>query len=65
MGCLFFHSKNSDDDPARSSLDKYYIPLAEINHINLLTDSKEVFDQPMKNKQEAYEKLAEMSRNND
>ena len=65
MGFLFFHSKISDDDPARSSLDKYYIPFAEIKHFNLLIDSKEVFDQPMKNKQKAYEKLAEMSRNND
>ena len=52
--------KNGNDDPTRDSFfDKYYMPLVEI------IDDKPFFDQPVKNKQEAYEKLLEMSRNDD
>ena len=32
---------------------------------NVLTDNEPFLDQPIKNKQESYEKLIEMSRNND
>ena len=56
--------KNDNDDPARNSFDKYYILLVEIKDFNALIDNKQFFDQPVKNKQEAYEKLVEMSRNN-
>ena len=41
------------------------MPLVEIKYFNVLIDSKRLFDYPVKNKQEAYEKLAEMSRNDD
>ena len=37
----------------------------EIKDFNALIDNKSFFDVPIKNKREAYEKLAEMSRNND
>ena len=57
--------KNGDDDPIRNSFDEYYMPLVEIKDFNALTDNKPFFDQSAKNKQEAYEKLIEMSRNND
>ena len=40
------------------------MPLVEVKYFNTLIDSKPDFDQPGKNKQEAYEKLVEMSRNN-
>ena len=46
------------------SFDKHYMPLAEIKYFNALIDNKSFLDQPVKNKQEAYEKLVEMSRNN-
>ena len=36
--------------------------LVEINDFNALIDNKSFFDQPAKNKQEAYEKLIEMPR---
>ena len=52
--------KNGDNDPKRNSFDKYYMPLVEIKDFNALTDNKSFFDQPIKNKQEAYKKLAEM-----
>ena len=42
-----------------------YMLLVEIKDVNILIDNKPFFDQPVKNKQEAYEKLAEMSRNDD
>ena len=56
--------KNGNDDPTRDSFVKYYIPLVEIKDFNALIDNKPFFDQPVKNKQ-VYEKLIEMSRNDD
>ena len=60
---LFFLSFEN----GRYSFDTYYIstyyiitPLVEIN---ALINNKPFFDQPVKNKQEAFEKLIEMSRN--
>ena len=37
----------------------------EIKEFNALIDNTSVFDQPVKNKQGAYKKRIEMSRNND
>ena len=56
--------KNSNDDPARDSFDEYFMPLVEINDFNALVDNKPFFDQPVKKKQEAHEKLLKMSRIN-
>ena len=39
--------------------------LVEMKDFNSLIDNKPFFDQPVKNQQEAYEKLVEMSKNND
>ena len=39
--------------------------LAEIKDFNALIDNKPHFEKPTKNKQEANEKLVEISRNND
>ena len=41
-----------------------FILLLEIQDFNVLTDNL-FFDQPGKDKQEAYEKLADISRNDD
>ena len=38
------------------------MPLFEIKHFNALIDNKQFFEQPVKNKLEAYEKLVEMSK---
>ena len=56
--------KNGNDNPTRDSLDKYYMPLVEIKYFNALFDNRSFFDQPVKSKQEVYEKLVEISRNN-
>ena len=57
--------KNGNNGSMRDSFDKYYMPFVEIKDFNALIDNKLFFDQPVKSKQEAYEKLIEMSRNND
>ena len=57
--------KNGYHDPTMKSFYKHYMPLVEIKDFNVLIDNKPFFDQPVKNKQEAYEKLIEMSRNHD
>ena len=57
--------KNGIDDPTRNSFDNYYLSLVEIKDFIALINNKLFFDQPVKNKQEAYEKLIEMSRNDD
>ena len=41
------------------------MPVVEIKDFNALIDSKPYFDQPVKRKQETYEKLVEISRCDD
>ena len=60
-----FSLENYENDIERDSCDKYYLPLVEIKCFNVLIDNKPFFDQPVKDKQEPYEKLVEMSRNDD
>ena len=55
--------KNGSNDPTRFSLDKYYTQFMEIKDFNALIDNKPFFDQPVKKKQETYEKLIKISRN--
>ena len=40
------------------------MPLVAIKNFKALLDNKPVFDQPVKNKQEAYKKCIEISRKN-
>ena len=49
----------------RTSFSKYYTPKVEIKDFNVLVDWKGFFDVPVKNKEEAYEKIIEISKNND
>ena len=44
---------------------KYYVPEVEIKNFNVLIDRKQFFEIPVKNKEEAYEQIIEMSKNND
>ena len=43
----------------------YYLPKVEIKDFNVLIYEKISFDLSVKNKEEVYEKIIEMSRNND
>ena len=60
-----FSFRNGNNDPTRDYFDKYYISLIETTDFDALIDNKPFFDQPVKNKQEASEKLIERSGNND
>ena len=62
---MFAFSFKNGDDPMSNFFDEYYMRLVEIKDFNALIDTKLIFDQPVKNKQEAYKKLIKMSRNND
>ena len=49
----------------RNSFSKYYVPGAKIKDFNVLIDEKSFFDLPVKNEEEAYEKIIKMSNDND
>ena len=60
---LFVLSFENEKD--RTSFSKYYTPKVEIKDFNVLIDGKSFFDVPVKNKEEAYEKIIEISKNSD
>ena len=49
----------------RDSISYYYVPNVEIKDFNVLIDEKSFFDLPVKNKEEAYEKIIDTCNNND
>ena len=49
----------------RDSFSHYYVPNVEIKYFNVLIDGKSFFDLPIKNEEEAYEKVVDMSNDND
>ena len=59
------YDKLSEDSKKRVDVLKILIPLLEIEDLNALIDNKPSFDQPVKSKQETYEKLTKMSGNDD
>ena len=60
---LFVLSFENEED--RTSFSKYYVPKVEIKDFNVLIDGKSFFDVPVKNKEEAYEKIMSIGKNND
>ena len=54
-----------ENEEYRTSFSKYYIPSVEIKDFNVSIDGNFFFDVPIKNKEETYEKIIEMSKNND
>ena len=57
---LFFENETD-----RTSFSMYYVPKVEIKYFNVLIDGKQFFEIPVKNKEEAYEAIIEMRKNND
>ena len=49
----------------KNSFSDYYVPNVEIKDFDVLIDGKSFFDLPVKNEEKAYEKIIEMSNNND
>ena len=60
---LSFPRNNNTD--SRYSHSNYYVTKVEINDFNVLIDGKSFFDLPVKNEEESYEKIIEMSNNSD
>ena len=60
---LFVLSFENKDD--RTSFSEYYLPKIEIKDFNALIDRKPIFEIPVKNKEETYEAIIEMSKDND
>ena len=60
---LFDLSFGNEED--RTSFSKYYTPKVEIKDFSVLVDGKSFFYVPVKNKEEVYEKIIEISKNND
>ena len=56
--------RNNDTDGSYS-FSNYYVPKIKINDFNVLIDGKSFFDLSVKNEEEAYEKIIEMSNSND
>ena len=59
---LSFSRNNNTDN--RDSFSHYYVPNVEIKDFNVLIDGKSFFDLPVKNEEETYEKIIDMSNNN-
>ena len=60
---LFVLSFENKED--RTSFSKYYTSKVQIKDFSVSTDEKGFFDVPVKNKEEAFEKIIEISKNND
>ena len=60
---LSFPSNNNTD--SRYSFSNYYVPKVKVNDFNVLNDGKSFFDLSVKNDEEAYEKIIDMSNNSD
>ena len=54
-----------ENEKDRTSFSDYYVPKVEIKDFNVLIDGKSFFDVPVKNKEEAYEKIMSIGKNND
>ena len=60
---LSFPRNNNTD--GRYSFSNYYVPKVKVNYFNVLIDGKSFFDFPVKNDEEAYEEIIDMSNNSD
>ena len=54
--------QNSDD---RQSLSQFYLPIVMVKDYNVIIDKLAFFDLPIKTEEEAYEKIIDISRNNE
>ena len=60
---LSFPRNNNTD--SRYSFSNYYVPKVKVNDFNVLIDGKSFFDLSVKNNEDAYEKIIDMSNNSD
>ena len=66
MFVLSFERIEEDDanNDYRDYFSNYYVPNIQVKDINVLIDGKSFFDLPIKNEKETYEKIVDMSHNN-
>ena len=65
---LSFQRTSGENDTTkdyRDSFSRYYLPNIRIKDFNVLIDGISFFDLPVKNEEKAYEKIIDMSNNND
>ena len=60
---LFILSFENEED--RTYFLKYYVPKVKMKDFNVLIDKKSFFGVPVKNKEETYENIMSISKNND
>ena len=54
--------QNADD---RQSFSQFYLPNVMVKYFNVIIDKLAFFDLPIKTEEEAYEKIIDISRNNE
>ena len=57
--------ENNTTKDHRDYFSLYCVPNVEIKDLNVLIDGKSFFELPVKNESEGYEKIIEISKNND
>ena len=55
----------ADDNYNRQSYSQFYLPKVMVKDYNVIIDKLAFFDLPIKTKEEAYEKIIDVSRNNE
>ena len=53
------------DDANRQSFSQFYLPRVMVKDFNVIIDKLAFFDLPIKNEEEAYEKIIDISKNNE
>ena len=64
-GLFVLSFERTDAGDKRDSFSDHYVLNVEIKYFSVLIDGKSFFDLPVKNGEEAYEKIIEMSNDND
>ena len=54
-----------EDDADRQSFSPFYLPKVMVKDLNVIIDKLAFFDLPIKNEEEAYEKIIDISKNNE
>ena len=57
--------ENNTTKDRRDSFSHYYVPNVRIKDFSVLIDEKSLFDLPVKHEEKPYEKIIDMSNNND
>ena len=63
--CFFLSFTRDNAGDNRDSFSDYYVPNVEIKDFNVLINGKSFFDLPVRNEEEASEKIIEMTNKND